>query len=238
MNEKDNYSLVLYGDSITKGIVYDNEKCRYKPIKENFSSIVADKFKGTIYNAGRFGNTIIRGLNKMYIEVLKKTPDIVLIEFGGNDCDYKWDDIAQNPDIDHNPNTDISEFRKSLMVMVDQLKNANIIPILMTLPPLDSSKYFKWVSKGNPLAEKNILHWLGTEDRIYTWQKSYSEMISEVAEKTKTTIIDIRKAFLNYGDYSKLLCKDGIHPNPEGHSLMAKVFLNFIQENYNFLLQN
>lgn len=238
MNVKDNYSLVLYGDSITKGIIYDNEKCRYTPIKENFSSIVANNFRGTIYNAGKFGNTIIRGLSRMYNEVLKKTPDIVLIEFGGNDCDFKWDDIAKDPNTTHNPNTNISDFQKSLITMIDELRSANIVPILMTLPPLDADKYFKWISKGNPLSEKNILQWLGTEDRIYTWQKSYSEMINKVAEKTRTTLVDVRTAFLNYGDYSKLLCKDGIHPNPEGHSLIANVFLSFMKENYNFLLQN
>lgn len=238
MNIKDNYSLVLYGDSIAKGIVYDNEKCRYTPIKENFSNIVANSFKGTIYNAGKFGNTIIRGLSRMYNEVIKKTPDIVLIEFGGNDCDYKWDDIAQNPDTFHTPKTDISDFRKSLLTMIDELENANIVPILMTLPPLDANKYFKWISKGDPSAEKNILHWLGSEQRIYTWQKSYSEMITEVANKTKTTLVDVRTAFLNYGEYTKLLCKDGIHPNLEGQSLIANVFLNFMKENYNYLLQS
>ena len=26
-------------------------------------------------------------------------PDLVLIEYGGNDCDYKWDEVARRPEM-------------------------------------------------------------------------------------------------------------------------------------------
>lgn len=237
MNEKGNYNLVFFGDSITKGVIYDNEKYKYSTIKNSFTNIIESSIKGTVYNAGKFGSTIIRGVNKMYNDVMKKTPDIVVIEFGGNDCDFRWDDIAKNPETEHQPNTDINIFRETLLKMINTFKEANIIPALMTLPPLDSKRYFKWVTKGNPEAEQNILKWLGTEDTIYKWHSSYNEMVVEVAEKTKTILIDVRAAFLNHPDYGELLCTDGIHPNAEGHSVIANVFLNYIKENYNFLLQ-
>jgi lysophospholipase L1-like esterase len=173
----------------------------------------------------------------MYNDVLKKTPDIVLIEFGGNDCDFNWDDVALNPNTEHSPNTEISTFREKLLEMITTFKNANIIPALMTLPPLDPTKYFSWVSKGNPESEKNILKWLGSKEAIFSWHNSYNEMISSVARETGTVLIDVRSEFLKYKDYSKFLCMDGIHPNKEGHSVIASVVLNFIEKNYNFLLQ-
>lgn len=237
MDIKNDYKLLVYGDSITRGIVYDEEKRKYITLKDSFANIVADKVKGTVYNAGRFGNTIIRGISKMYNEVMKKDPDIVLIEFGGNDCDFDWDDVAHNPDIEHKPNTDLTIFRETLLNMINTLKDANIVPALMTLPPLDYKRYFKWISKGEPFAAQNILHWLGSEEKIYTWHASYNQMIADVAKETKTLLIDVREKFIKFGDYSKLLCEDGIHPNVEGHNLIAKVFLNFLSENYNFLLQ-
>jgi lysophospholipase L1-like esterase len=237
MNIKDNYSLIVFGDSISKGVVYDTEKSRYSTLKENFASIVGNNLKGTVYNAGKFGSTILRGINKMYNDVLKKTPDIVLIEFGGNDCDFNWDDVALNPNTEHSPNTEISTFREKLLEMITTFKNANIIPALMTLPPLDPTKYFSWVSKGNPESEKNILKWLGSKEAIFSWHNSYNEMISSVARETGTVLIDVRSEFLKYKDYSKFLCMDGIHPNKEGHSVIASVVLNFIEKNYNFLLQ-
>jgi len=238
MELKDSYIIVAYGDSITKGIIYDDKRSRYSTLKENFTSIIENKIKGPVYNAGKFGNTIMRGARKMYNDVIKKSPDMVLVEFGGNDCDYKWDEIAKNPDMEYKPNTDICTFRETLLTMIDTLKTNHILPVLMTLPPLDPLKYFKWIAKEDSFAEKNILHWLGTKDRLFTWHSSYSKMITEVANETGTVLIDVRSEFLKYKDYSQFLCIDGIHPNPEGQSLIANVILNFIKENYNFLLQN
>lgn len=237
MKIKDNYVFVAYGDSITKGIIYDNERSRYATLKENFANIIQSNIKGSVYNAGNFGNTIMRGMSKMYNNVIKKSPDIVLIEFGGNDCDYKWDDIAKNPDIEYKPKTDIFTFRETLVTMINTLKLNHIFPALMTLPPLDPLKYFNWITKEDAFAEQNILHWLGSKDRLYTWHNSYNKMITEVANETNTVLIDVRTEFLKHSDYSDLLCKDGIHPNIEGQSLIANVILKYIKENYNFLLQ-
>lgn len=157
MEIKDSYIFVAYGDSITKGIIYDDEKSKYTTLKENFTNIIESKIKGTVYNAGKFGSTIIRGVSKMYNDVIKKSPDIVLIEFGGNDCDYKWDDIAKNPEMKYKPNTDIIIFRETLRTMINTLKMNHILPVLMTLPPLDPLKYFNWIAKEDYSAEKNIL---------------------------------------------------------------------------------
>ncbi|WP_026883137.1 SGNH/GDSL hydrolase family protein [Clostridium akagii] len=238
MKIKDKYIFLAYGDSITKGIVYDNERSRYSILKENFTNIIENNIKGSVYNAGKFGNTIRRGMSKMYNDVIKKSPDIVLIEFGGNDCDYKWDDIAKNSHVEYEPNTDITTFRETLLNMIETLKDNQIFPMLMTLPPLDPLKYFKWITKGDSFAEQNILHWLGTKERLFTWHNSYSKMIANVAKETNTALIDVRTEFLKYSDYTRLLCKDGIHPNINGQSLIANVILKFIKENYNFLLQN
>ena len=96
VNIKDCYNFVVYGDSITKGVVYDEAKQRYVVLKENFVNLVANNVKAAIYNAGKFGNNIIRALQKFETDVLKKNPDILLIEFGGNDCDFDWQAIANN----------------------------------------------------------------------------------------------------------------------------------------------
>ncbi|MCB2361410.1 SGNH/GDSL hydrolase family protein [Clostridium estertheticum] len=238
MEVKDSYIIVAYGDSITKGIIYDDKKSKYAILKDNFTSIIDNKIKGPVYNAGKFGNTIIRGALKMYNDVIKKSPDIVLVEFGGNDCDYKWDQIAKNPEMEYKPNTDIYTFRETLLSMIDTLKNNHIMPVLLTLPPLDPLKYFNWISKEDSTSEKNILHWLGTKDRLFTRHNSYSKMITQVANETDTVLIDIRSEFLKHNDYTRFLCKDGIHPNIDGQSLIATVILNFLKENYNFLLES
>jgi len=237
MEEKD-YIIVAYGDSITKGVIYNSENKRYTTLKDNFINLVSDSIKGTIYNAGKFGSTISRGMNKLYTDVICKSPDIVLIEFGGNDCDFNWTEIARSPEKVHKPNTDIFLFKDTLLDMIKTFTISNIKPVLMTLPPLDPLKYFNWISKDDSKAKENILNWLGSKDALFNWHNTYNQVISEVAIYTKTPLIDVRGAFLKTDNYSTLLCSDGIHPNPDGHTFISEILLNYLKDNFNFLLKN
>ena len=67
--------------------------------------------------------------------------------------------------------------------------------MLMTLPPLDSKRYFKWICKNEKEAEKNILKWLGDVNRIYYWQEQYSKRVEELAAENKVELIDVRRHF-------------------------------------------
>jgi lysophospholipase L1-like esterase len=53
---------------------------------------------------------------------------------------------------------------------------------------------------------------------------------------TKNRLIEIRSAFLQKEDYTKLICLDGIHPNKEGHKVIAEKILQYIKADYTFLL--
>jgi len=234
---KDYYNFVVYGDSISKGVVYDEAKERYVVLKENFVNLVGNNLKAAIHNRGKFGNNIIRGQEKLEKDVLKRDPDILLIEFGGNDCDYDWQAIANNPEGEFSPKTDLELFSKTLNNIIDYCRKLNILPMLMTLPPLDSKRYFKWVSKKDRKAEKNILKWLGDVNRIYYWQEQYSKKVAEVAKENDVELIDVREAFLKEKEYSKFLCIDGIHPNKEGHKLIAKKVMDYFNNNLNYILR-
>ena len=116
------------------------------------------------------------------------------------------------------------------------LTNIKVTPVLMTLPPLNAEKYLEWVSKNNPLTQGNILKWLGNVSEIYYWQEKYSSVITKVAEETHTKFIDVRSAFLKHPDFTKFICRDGMHPNREGHKVIADKVLNYIKTSYDFLL--
>jgi acyl-CoA thioesterase I len=232
-----NYKILVSGDSISKGVIYNEEKEKYTFLDEGYVSIIQNKLRGVVYNAAKFGNTIIKGMNKLQGEITKNEPDIIFIEYGGNDCDYNWDEIAKNPTTEHNPKTDFYDFKRVLSETVGTLKKKGIVPILMTLPPLEADRYFKWVSKSSSNAANNILSWLGSTVKIYSWQERYSSAIVSIAAQTKTRIIDIRSAFLQSPDFSKLICIDGIHPNREGHRLIAEKIYEYIHTNYHFLLK-
>lgn len=232
------YNITLLGDSISKGVIYDEKKERYVITKDNFSNIVGLNLTAAINNAGKFGSTILKGSKKLYDELTKGKPDIVVIEFGGNDCDFNWEEVAQNPLTEHLPNTDLTVFEDTLKKIIKSLKEKNITPILMTLPPLDAEKYFQWISKKSEAYKKNILTWLGSVNTIYSWHENYSSKIADIAKEMQTNLIDIRSAFLAQKDYKSYLCVDGIHPNQVGHKLIADKILEYIKINYNFLLKD
>jgi len=235
-DSKNKYNIIISGDSISKGIIYDEEKGKYTILNENYVTILQNKVKGVIYNISKFGCTLAKGVSKLKNEFIKHSPDLVLIEYGGNDCDFNWDEIAQNPEKEHKPRTDLNTFEKLLYETINLLTSNKVIPVLMTLPPLNAELYLKWVSKDNPLNEKNILKWLGSVTKIYWWQERYNSVILKIAQETQTKWIDIRGAFLQKPDYSEFLCKDGIHPNKKGHLLIADKITEYAKSNYSELL--
>ena len=65
------------------------------------------------------------------------------------------------------------------------------------------------------------------EKAIERFQELYSLQIAKVALETQTRLIDIRSGFLKRKDCSSLLCKDGIHPNEQGHALILEIFEDY-----------
>lgn len=236
-NGKQLYNFLVSGDSISKGIVFDAIQSKYVILENNYIAMIQRRLDGMIRNTARFGNTIIKGMKKLKDDVLHDSPDIVLIEYGGNDCDFNWHEVSSNPEADHQPKTDFNIFESKLKEAVNFLKSSNIVPVLLTLPPLNADSYLKWISKNDPLIETNILKYLGSVTKIYWWQEKYSSAVIKIAEETNTLWIDIRGAFLQYPDFTKFLCLDGIHPNEIGHKIMATKIIDFIASNYSFLLK-
>jgi len=237
MDIKNDYKFVLYGDSISRGVVYDETQKKYVLLDESYSTILQSKLKGVICNAAKFGNTVLKAVGRLQNDVLKKEPDIVLIEFGGNDCDFNWEEIASNPTGSHKPKTDFNVFQKLLKSIIDSLQKTGIVPVLMTLPPIDADRYFKWISKNSSAIGNMILTWLGSVNKIYWWQERYNSAIISVAEETGTRCIDIRSAFLKNPDYRNFICLDGIHPNQYGHKIIADKITEYIKTYYSFLLK-
>jgi acyl-CoA thioesterase I len=232
---KDAYTIVVYGDSISRGIIFDDIKQKHALLLESFTNLVREHLKGVVYNAAKFGSTLVEGLQRLQNDVLRRKPDIVLIEFGGNDCDYRWDEIAQDPSREFHPNTECSTFHELLSGLVVKLQTMQIVPVLVTLPPLDPDKYLTWISHNSEQAKNNILQFIGSVSHIYAWHERYNAAVLRVAEETKTRLIDIRSAFLENEDYTTLICGDGIHPNKDGHKVIAEI-LQYIQSNFAALL--
>lgn len=238
MQQKENYYVLLYGDSISRGIIYDEANEKYSLTQSSFAHLVGRRLKGKLVNASKFGNTILRAARRLTKDVQKNEPDIVVLEFGGNDCNFNWEEVAENPYKDHQPATDFALFQKNLKNTIEYLSTNHVIPVLMTIPPIDADRYFKWISKNDPGTAEKILVWLDSVSKIYWWQERYNSAILTIARETKTRLIDIRSAFLKKPDYRLFYCKDGIHPNAQGQKLIADKIIEYISNGYSFLLKD
>jgi hypothetical protein len=220
--------VCLFGDSIARGVILDAEGF-YKPIKECFASLAARELGLGLINKARFGCTITKGreiIEHFLSRADSETRRLAFLEFGGNDCDFHWDQISAAPRAEHLPATTPGRFFQMYGEVIQELRDKGFRPILMTLPPLDAERYFAWFTRTG-LDQKAILGWLGDVQFIYRWHESYSSAIWEIGETWQVPVADIRKVFLEQRDYSRFLCKDGIHPNAEGHQLIKSEIIQF-----------
>jgi acyl-CoA thioesterase-1 len=218
--------IELWGDSILKGIIYDETRKRYKKLKNETAVDEIARLGFDVTSNTRFGMTAPKARTLM-LDALKKgvRAEAVIIEFGGNDCDFQWSEVAENPDGEHKPNTALEVFKRSIADMVKTLREHGILPILTNLPPINSEKYFSWITRN--LNAQAILKWLGDKELIYRHHESYSLAIMDVAKNLNCDLIDIRQPFLLKRDYINYLCTDGIHPNVKGYELIKKAVVDF-----------
>ncbi len=113
-------------------------------------------------------------------------------------------------------------------MMVSLLEQQLIMPVLMTLPPIDPDRYVEHLCRSG-FDRFTIMYWLEDTERMYHVQQAYSDRIREIASDTGARLLDIRTGFLKAQDYGTLLCKDGIHPNEEGHLLIWNTLHDYLK---------
>ncbi len=211
-----------FGDSVLKGFILKNDKSKIS--KNSFSNICGNALGISIENKAKFGSiadTVKKSMERNIIDLENTHYDYVIFEFGGNDCDFNWKEISENPYLEYNPNSTIKAFRETYTELINKIKDLGMTPVLMSLPPIDSKKYFDKISKG--LNSENILKWMnGNKQFITNWHERYNIEVFKLALDNKISVIDITSKFLEIKDYSDYLCDDGIHPNEKGHEIIVK----------------
>ena len=215
-------TIAAFGDSVLKGVIYENE--HYRVADTSFQKICEDSFGITVENKARFGSTITRGekIFEKNLELIREcSGQYVILEFGGNDCDFNWKEISEDPDKKHLPMSTIDNFTSTYVEIINAIQDLGKIPVLLSLPPIDSSRYFRHISRG--LSGENIMKWMRNDKQYITnWHERYNIEIFKMAINCQVPVIDITSIFLEKKNYSRYLCEDGIHPNEEGHKLIAR----------------
>ena len=215
-------TITAFGDSLLKGVIY--EDAHYKVAESSFQKICQEFFGILIENKARFGSTITKGesIFEQNLDLIRQSSGrYVVLEFGGNDCDFNWKEVSDQPDREHLPRSTIESFVSAYTAIINEIKKLQKIPVLLSLPPIDSCRYFKHISTG--LSEENILKWMhGNKQFITNWHERYNIEIFKLAIANAVPVVDITSVFLEERNYLRYLCEDGIHPNEKGHKLIAE----------------
>ena len=220
--------VIVWGDSVAKGVIYDEARRRYVLSPITAVSIAGEQLGLEIVNRSRMGATVAEGERTMKKDLERGlTADMAIIEYGGNDCDFDWSAVSEAPDVMHDPKTPAPIFEAKLRGMVSTAADAGIEPMLVTLPPILSERYFNFIARGD-LNAGNILRWLGDKNHIYRYHERYSALISRIARECGCRLLDLRAEFLALWDAEGLFCFDGIHPNEAGQRFMGEAIVRVI----------
>ncbi len=209
--------IAVFGDSLMKGTLPDAQ-LRYHFHTDLFEAPLAG-LHAEVTNKSVFGATSRKGVTLVQRDLARgHRYDWALVEYGGNDCNYDWPDVAAHPEQDHDPVVLADEFRANMTAIVQMLREAGIRPIFTTLPPIDEVKYLACIDH-NGASAAGVMQWLGDVRRIYRTQERYSGLVRTIAAELDVPCADPRERFLDGGDPHALNADDGIHLSEEGYRL-------------------
>ncbi|MBN1281773.1 MAG: SGNH/GDSL hydrolase family protein [Alphaproteobacteria bacterium] len=217
--------ISILGDSISKGVILDEISRKYKILKESAADLFSRENNVVVKNHAKFGCTSEKAL-EITRKILESETDsgIIMLELGGNDCDYNWDKVAEDPEFDHQPNVTLEKFKQNISKIIEIVKASGRDLAFMTLPPIDSEKYFNWITRGDKTRIENIQRFLGERNYIYRHQELYASALEEIATKNNIYKIPVRAGFLSIPRCGDYICDDGIHLNEMGQSVMKSIF--------------
>lgn len=221
--------VCFYGDSIGRGVIFDEARGRYGYSEHSFAHLLEDHGLMTLQNRCRFGCTSGKGLGIMQAEADRMADyDYVAIMYGGNDSDYDWPAVAENPLGPVQAKSALVEYESNLREMIELVRRSGSTPVLLSMIPLDPEKYFSWITqKSSP---DSLLKFLGNRLRLYRGNEMYNLALFRQSALCGVPLIDVCTPFLCNRDFDDLLCRDGIHPTDKGHSLIYQAVCSFLQQ--------
>lgn len=210
-----------------KGIVTDADRINNDTIKYMISDNgFAYRMGCPVRNLAQFGSTILGGLRNLDRHLAEIHPgDNVVLEFGGNDCNFDWKAISHDPTAHYDPAVSLAQFRQLYEQMIRRIQQIGANPLLLSLPALLPHRFFEFVSQG--LDKDNILLWLGGDvNTIANWHEQYNLEIFKLGARFQVDVIDISTVFFEQRGLDDYYCIDGMHPNEEGHRLITQAILS------------
>jgi lysophospholipase L1-like esterase len=212
--------LICFGDSVTRGITF--VRGRFKIIRENYPALL-QKILGEedeVINKGVFNDNSDLLVKRLDHDVLDEHPDVVLINIGGNDCNFPWDQVAKLPDSEHVPIVPLDRYLSNISLLIQRITETGAMPVILNLLPLDPARYYQSLMKHY---SHSIGHWISMCGGIEHWHGMYNRSLKELCERTGAKFVDVRSAFKQKGAFSELINEDGLHPTAKGYKALAEI---------------
>ncbi len=205
-------AIVLFGDSTTAP----------RGSLKVFGTLLGEEFADhglsvSVINAGVGGNTTVAARERFESDVLARDPDVVTIFFGINDAAV---DIWKGATT---PRVSLSAYRENLTYFVETLKARGARPILLTPNRLE------WTPKLRDLYGKPPYN-PESDDGFNVLLDTYADVVREIAKDEHVPLVDVQRVFEQHKqrEPGQPLLLDGMHPNEQGHRLIADAVLKVL----------
>ncbi len=212
--------IICLGDSVTRGISFVRGRMRI--MKENYPALLQGSVGSwaVVLNRGVFNDNSDGLVERLSSDVLAAHPDIVLIEIGGNDCNFHWDEVAKRPDETHESIVPLERYVDNIRALAARIREGGAQPVFMNILPLDPVRYYRHIYSAYG---KSIAHWIALCGGIAYWHDMYNQNLVRLLSSMGVKMIQVREEFEQSGNPAELISDDGIHPTVSGYRLMSQV---------------
>ena len=171
--------------------------------------LVENQVNVKIINSGIGGDTSGGLLGRFYPDVVRHKPEMALIMGGTNDL---WWDL------------DINLIQANIFAMTCQAEYHNIAPVVGLPLPLHMEN----------IRQQEMMAPLGGWENCARKLERLVKALSTAAKQSDIACLDFYHLFLNNsGDIQeKFYLEDGLHPNKDGHLLMAAAAAEFLKSTF------
>lgn len=208
---QNNSKIVIIGDSIS-----DFERARpvgeglfeaigksYIALVDSFLKIAYPESGFRVVNMGTSGDTVRDIKRRWNTDVLDLKPDWVAVLIGNNDVWRQFDSSLMTE-----THVYLDEYEHTLESLVQETAPKLSGMILLT-------PFFMEPNRNDPMRAK---------------MDEYGAAVKRIAERNHLICVDLQAAYDDYLRYyySASISWDRVHPNPVGHMIIARAFLNAV----------
>lgn len=209
-----NAKIVTFGDSTTalrKGVRVYTEQ-------------LAEKFPNLEWgNKGVGGNNTGMAAKRFEADVLQETPQLVIIQFGLNDAAV---DVWKTPPATE-PRISKADYENNLRGFIERIQAQGGKVILMT------PNQTRWTPKLREMYGKSPYR--VEDEKGFTFLvEQYAKIVRQLAAEYQLPLVDVYALYNAWeaqnGKSCMELMPDGMHPNTQGHTLVAEQLEALIKE--------